>query len=378
MGIFHHYLSGTYETCPIHSLNEDAPNDVVGGMTFHHLNIIISGACAAFTITVMMVFKQLHATHLSNPSEQIKIMRISTLITMYSLISFLSVYFPTAEVYIDPWLSLVEGLAFCSFFLLLCDYVSPNDDQREIFVATKIGGVKWFRICWFMVFQMPIVALIVSITTDVTAAVGIYCRWSFKPQFAKFWLRLIQIISLVAAVLSILQFYKFLKTDLAQYRPLTKLIAFKIIVFLNFVQGILFWILMDIGALKETDTLTFADLHIGIPNLLVCIEMVPLSLFFIWVYSWRVYVNKDSHGSFVTLDRPGEPSKLYHGGPLGVHAWLAMINPSGTIKSILFTFGRIGPLRESHGEAEGADDRPLNPGYRVSTENLGTGNMGSD
>jgi hypothetical protein len=66
---------------------------------------------------------------------------------MYSLISFLSVCFPTAEVYIDPWLSLVEGLAFCSFFLLLCDYVCPNIDQREVFFATKkTSGVKWFRV----------------------------------------------------------------------------------------------------------------------------------------------------------------------------------------------------------------------------------------
>lgn len=74
-------------------------------------------------------------------------MRISTLITMYSLISFLSVCFPTAEVYIDPWLSLVEGLAFCSFFLLLCDYVCPNIDQREAFFAMKkTSGVKWFRV----------------------------------------------------------------------------------------------------------------------------------------------------------------------------------------------------------------------------------------
>lgn len=98
--------------------------------------------------------------------------------------------------------------------------------------------ILYNQIRWFMVFQMPIVALIVSIATDVTAAVGIYCRWSFMPEFAKFWLRLIQIISLVTAVLSILQFYHFLKTDLTQRRPLLKLIAFKVIVFLNFVQGV--------------------------------------------------------------------------------------------------------------------------------------------
>ncbi|EMT71736.1 hypothetical protein FOC4_g10010253 [Fusarium odoratissimum] len=241
-------------------------------MTFYDLNIIISGTCAAFTITVMMVFKQLHAIHLSNTSEQVfasGIMRISTLITMYSLISFLSVCFPTAEVYIDPWVSLVEGLAFCSFFLLLCDYVCPNINQRELFFATKkTSGVKWFRI--------------------------------------------------------------------------------------------LFWVLTDIGVLKETDTLTFADLHIGIPNLLICIEMAPLSLFFLWVYSWRVYV-KNSHGSYVTMDRPGQRPRLYHGGPIGVHAWLTMIKPSGIIESILVVSGRSGPPTDSLGQDDRVDNQPLNP-----------------
>ncbi|KAK2685028.1 hypothetical protein QWA68_016286 [Fusarium oxysporum] len=298
-------------------------------------------------------------THQSRSTSGI--MRISTLITMYSLISFLSVCFPTAEVYIDPWVSLVEGLAFCSFFLLLCDYVCPNINQRDLFFATKkTSGVKWFRIRWLMVIQMPIVALIVSIATDVTAAVGIYCRWSFMPHFAKFWLRLIQIISLVTAVLSILQFYHLLKTDLTQRRPLLKLIAFKIIVFLNFVQGILFWVLTDIGVLKETDTLTFADLHIGIPNLLICIEMAPLSLFFLWVYSWRVYV-KNSHESYVTMDRHGQRPRLYQGGPLGVHAWLTMIKPSGIIESILGVSGRSGPPTDSLGQDDRVDNQPLNP-----------------
>lgn len=73
-------------------------------------------------------------------------MRIGTLITMYSLICFLSVCFPKSEVYIHPWLDLVEGFALGSFFLLLCDCVSPHHDQREVFFATaKIGGVNWFR-----------------------------------------------------------------------------------------------------------------------------------------------------------------------------------------------------------------------------------------
>lgn len=74
-------------------------------------------------------------------------MRIATLITMFSIISFLSVAFPKAYVYIHPWLGFVEAFAIGSFFLLLCDFISPNDDQRDIYIAAKRhNGAKWFRV----------------------------------------------------------------------------------------------------------------------------------------------------------------------------------------------------------------------------------------
>ena len=74
-------------------------------------------------------------------------MRIGTLITMFALISFLSVCYPEAEVYIHPWLDPVEGFALGSFFLLLCDYVSPHQHEREAFFAAKQkNGLKWFKV----------------------------------------------------------------------------------------------------------------------------------------------------------------------------------------------------------------------------------------
>lgn len=34
--------------------------------------MIISGACSLIAIVIMLIFKQMHATHLSNPTEQVK------------------------------------------------------------------------------------------------------------------------------------------------------------------------------------------------------------------------------------------------------------------------------------------------------------------
>ncbi|VUC26645.1 unnamed protein product, partial [Clonostachys rosea] len=349
MGLFSNHQDDNTPTdshsCPIHSLDENATQNIVGNIDFYHLNMIISGACSLIAIVIMLTFKQMHATHLSNPTEQVKIMRIATLITMFSIISFLSVAFPKAYVYIHPWLGFVEAFAIGSFFLLLCDFISPNDDQRDIYIAAKRhNGAKWFRSRWIMIFQLPIVSFVVAIGTDITAAAGIYCQWKSSPKFAKAYLSALGAISLTLAMLAILQFYMVLKAELGKHRPVLKLVAFKAIVSLTFFQAILFWILTDTGSLKESATLTYADLHIGLPNMILCIEMVPLSLFFFWAYPWGVYlVGKGGFDSKVALTNP------YQGGPFGIWAWLQMLNPSDTFKAIIFMFkpyenSKLGPM----------------------------------
>ncbi|KAJ4256182.1 hypothetical protein NW762_009260 [Fusarium torreyae] len=338
MGIFHHDSGdGKNETCPVHSLHQDAKENIVGDFTFYQLSMIIAGACTGVTILIMFTLKQLHATHLSNPSEQVKIMRIGTLISMFGVISLLSISFPSAAVYIKPWLHAYEGFALGSFFLLLCDYVSPHRDQRDVFFATKRkNGMKWFKTRWVMIFQMPVVAIITSVATDVTEAAGVFCQYSNKPRYAKIWLQVIMSLSLVASVAAILQMYGLLKKDLAHHRPFLKLTAFKIVVGLTFIQEIIFSILSDQGVLKPTDTLTYADVHIGIPNLLICIEMVPLALFFCFAYPWKVYKDGYGRGNFAKLEEAARPSSSYQGGPFGIYAWLAMLNPSDSWKAIIF------------------------------------------
>ncbi|RGP73182.1 hypothetical protein FLONG3_6498 [Fusarium longipes] len=328
-------------TCPSHSLAQDAKQNIVGNLTFYELSMIVGGSCSALTMIIMFTCKQLHATHLSNPSEQVKIMRVGNLISAFAVICFLSICFPTAEVYIQPWLHVFEGFALGSFFLLLCDYVSPHRDQRDVFFATKRkNGMKWFKTRWIMIFQMPVVAIAVSIATDITEAAGVFCQESNSREFANIYLRVIMTISLIVSVGAILQMYMLLKKDLAHHSPMLKLTAFKIVVGLTLLQEIIFWILGDQGVLEPTDTLTYADVHVSIPNLVTCIEMVPLSLFFMYAYPWKVYVHGYGRGTFAKLEEGDRPEQSYQGGPFGIYAWLAMLNPSDSLKAILFIFQR--------------------------------------
>ncbi len=86
-----------------------------------------------------------------------RILKISVVVPFYAIFNFLSVVFPAAQVYLLPWLDFIQAIALGSFFLLLCEFVSPSEIQRDVFFSAmtvpdkKSGtgtrdGLVWFRV----------------------------------------------------------------------------------------------------------------------------------------------------------------------------------------------------------------------------------------
>ena len=137
-----------------------------------------------------------------------------------------------------------------------------------------------------------------------------------------------------------------LKAHVREHKPMAKLVAFKLVVALNFIQTvrhvvagimhcadsqIIFLILDGTGALNPTASLTYADLHVGIPRMLPCIEMVFISVLLAWAYSAKPYLTQNRRGV-----EDARAPKSYQGGFLGIRAFLAAMNPMETIQGILF------------------------------------------
>lgn len=187
-----------------------APTDpVAGGYTFHTLGTIIAGSAAAFAVLSTLLLMLRHATHLSRPAEQLKILRICLLIPVASVVQLVGQAAPAAYFYILPWADMMQALALANFFLLLLELLGPRGGDgggaaaargRELFFgglrvpARRKGGsprdgLRWYRRKWVAVFQYPVVQLVVSVATDATQApsVNIYCQNSNKPYFAHLW-----------------------------------------------------------------------------------------------------------------------------------------------------------------------------------------------
>ncbi|KAF6824615.1 duf300 domain-containing protein [Colletotrichum musicola] len=340
--------SSDSHVCPTQSLSEDAAKPFIGTMSFHTFNMILSGSFAAAACLVVFVHMILHATHMSKKNEQIKILRISLIIPSWSIISFLAITFPVAQVYLQPWLEFVQAICLGTFFLLLCEFVSPSAQHRDVFFAALAvkdkksptgtqDGLQWFRRLWFSIFQYPVISLFVAILTAITQAAGVYCQFASKTHFAKLWLSIINSASLTIALTVVIRFFMQLKSDLAHHQPLAKFLAFKLVVSLTFLENIIFWILRDVGALNPTATMTWADLNIGIPSMLICIEMLPLAIFFHYAYSYRPYViGSTSVRRPLAGDLEAYEPQTYSGGPGGLWALVELFNPMEIFEAIRF------------------------------------------
>jgi hypothetical protein len=84
-------------------------------------------------------------------------MRIGILLPVNAVVSFLSICFPATQVYLLPWVDVVQSIAMCTFFLLLCEFASSTTVRRDVFFApltstnkktpnSAMNGLKCFRV----------------------------------------------------------------------------------------------------------------------------------------------------------------------------------------------------------------------------------------
>lgn len=211
--------------------------------------------------------------------------------------------------------------------------------------------------------------------TIITEVAGVFCAQTFDAKFAHVWITVVQIISLVTAMMCLTQFYMQSKTELAPHNPWLKFFAFKLIVLVAYIQTVsarelrknslneqwLIWPLQfiidnltsDGGAISPSNTVGYQSWKLGIPNLLLCFEMSLVALLHIWAYPWMPYAiskavaldtdpmvgssgnniplqdqerSEVDRKSSITHDSTYMIARVSQGGPFGVRAFMDMLN----------------------------------------------------
>jgi hypothetical protein len=133
----------------------------------------------------------------------------------------------------------------------------------------------------------------------------------------------------------VIQFYYQLRVDLAPHRPFLKVCAIKLVIFLSFWQNFMISILTSatFNVVKPTAKIAYPDLKVGIPSLLICIEMALFAVLHLFAFPWAPYRKGAEATEYPlsptsSLNKPG----MNQGGFLGTRALMDAMNPWDLVK----------------------------------------------
>jgi hypothetical protein len=142
---------------------------------------------------------------------------------------------------------------------------------------------------WYGVLQFIPNSAILWAATAISLAAGTYCRQSNSPHFAHIWIALLKVFTMVVALICSLRFYKRQKTLLSKHGILLKLMTFKGVLGLNFLQSFIISILAGNGVLRPTQYMTFHDVNTGLASLILACEMPIFAVLLVFAFSHRPY-----------------------------------------------------------------------------------------
>ena len=296
------------------------------------------------------------------------------MIPIYALVSWLSFWQYKHTIYYQVLRDCYEAFAIAAFFTLMCNYCAPNiHEQKEYFrhqrpkkwvlplnwiqrctggpsrgiLRTPSSGLTWFNIMWIGIFQYCFIRIFFTFVALATQATGRYCESSLNPAFSHVWVQAFDAAAVTVAMYCIIQFYFQIKQDIQEHRPVLKLLAIKLVIFFSFWQNVspqmasvwtgtnsLLQFLIGFASthVEPTPHIAYMDVKVGIPSMLLCVEMAIFSVLHLWAFPWKAYSLKDTD----PLNAPGSGysgKPHYEGGPLGIKAFAHAGNPWDVIKS---------------------------------------------
>ncbi|OQV02348.1 hypothetical protein CLAIMM_07563 [Cladophialophora immunda] len=285
--------------CPAKPANARGRGDpITGSLTFQNLITIICWACLGVSLLLWLGLVVPHLRQYKAPNEQRQILRIVSTPLVFAVIAVISAHIYDVGGYLSPWANLYEAYALASLFLLYVQYVTPDVETRDSFFqnlaqasgkGNVVAGVAndSAQQSWRTVFFYVVIYTALIITQEITNAAGVYCSTSSHPRFAHVWIQILELITTIWAVLAVVRFQLRLKGYMLGHNALSKLLIFKAFVLISALQHFIFSILNS----RVTGNLhiTYDDITVGLPALLVCVESIIFMIGFYFTFSAREY-----------------------------------------------------------------------------------------
>jgi hypothetical protein len=193
-----------------------------------------------------------HLSHMVSPL-QIRYVRVLAMIPLYSVESWLALFFRQQRVGLELAREMYEAFVIYNTFALMVDFLGGPDKVKSllrshgtrgkhIFCFERLGLKGWhldngdfYRRCFLCVLQYVVVRVTLAILTAGLSLNGMYCEGEWEwARCAYPYFTLTLTLSQFAAIYGLFLFRHELSVELEPIRPWPKLVCVKVIVFATF------------------------------------------------------------------------------------------------------------------------------------------------
>lgn len=378
---------------------------VQGRQAASHVAEFSASACTVLTLVVSLRLILLHLRNYVYPKQQKFVVRIVAIVPIYAVESYLALRFRRSALYIETLRECYEAYAIYSFLYYLISLfgdeselikllrhksvarahpwplsllISPWASAHEILTRCKVG-----------VIQYVLVKNLCALVVFVLASLGYYEEGTFSFTGAYLYVTAVNSLSQGVALYCLVLFYFAGKDELAPWKPISKFLTVKVVIFWTWYQSVVVSYLAHntnlIAKHKGRSSWSDEEIAKGIQDYAICIEMLFASIAFSYAFSHTEYSStgragtlkghsRDSNDGFFSSDDAGLLSDTAdeddHGGEKKEIKFFSAVFqasvPSDYLQELRASLWRATPLSPSQHQFEPTGDSSPNR-VRVST-----------
>eukprot|EP01116_Phalansterium_solitarium_P008514 TRINITY_DN22428_c0_g1_i1.p1 TRINITY_DN22428_c0_g1~~TRINITY_DN22428_c0_g1_i1.p1 ORF type:complete len:480 (+),score=138.84 TRINITY_DN22428_c0_g1_i1:216-1655(+) len=280
--------------------------DLPFGLALHEGAWIFALFFVVPTIILSLVQIYGHLKHYSDPSVQRHLVRIILMIPIYSIDSYMSLVMKDLAVYFDVVRDCYEAYVLYEFVRLLAEYTGGDElliqeleSRPEIRYVMPLccwhvkPGRTFYHRCRQMILQYTVLQVVLTVATFICQMTGTFGEGSWSPRTGYVYITVVYNISITIALYFLVQFYEGAKPFLAPFKPVSKFLCIKSIVFLAYWQSIGISVCEYFGlVVYAPHGWTEHDVSTALQNFLLCLEVLPIAVAFWFCFSFASYRNE--------------------------------------------------------------------------------------
>jgi len=271
----------------------------------HQYAYFVAALFLAMTIPISLWTMVNHLIYFTQPDLQKPILRILWMVPIYAIDSWFAVKFPPAAIYLDTFRECYEAYVIYNFMAYILNYLTQKYELggtirskpqvRHLFPFCFLPhwemGDLYIQRCQQGVLQYTLIRPITTIVSFICEIAGSYHEGEFDFKYAWLWILIINNLSQVWALYSLMMLYQATAEELKPLKPIGKFICVKMVVFASFWQGV---VIAVVVALIDLDTAwgwnSKTELANSLQDLLICFEMFIAAIAHHYTFTHEPYM----------------------------------------------------------------------------------------